>query len=59
MWRWVVIGIGLIALEALSERALRMPVVSAALSVAIILVLLFLIITAICWAFLQVTRQSR
>lgn len=57
--RWLVVGMGLLALETLSERALSMPLVSAALSVAIILVLLFLLITVVCWAFLRADRQSR
>lgn len=59
MRRWVVLGAGLLGLETLSERALSMPLASAALSVAVIFVLLFLLITAICWAFLLADRQSR
>lgn len=59
MRRWVVLGAGLLGLETLSERALSMPLVSAALSVTVIFALLFLMITAICWAFLQADRQSR
>ena len=59
MRRWVVIGAILLALEALSERTLSIPVLSAALSVAVIFALLYLVITAICWAFLQSDRQSR
>ena len=59
MRRWSVLGTVLLAIETLSERVMSIPLLSAALSVALIFVLLFLLITSICWAFLQADRQSR
>jgi hypothetical protein len=59
MRRWAFLVTGLLALEALSERALSTPLISAALSVAVILALVFILLTAICWAFLQSDRRSR
>jgi hypothetical protein len=59
MRRWGFIGTVLLALELLSEHAWGIPVLSAVLSVALVCVLLFIIVTAICWAFLQADRQSQ
>ena len=59
MRRWDVLGASLLGLEALAECASSLPLASVALSVAVIFVLLFLLITAICWAFLLADRQSR
>lgn len=58
MLRWIVAGVVMLALERLCEHLWRMPVLSAALNVALIGVALFLLVTAVCWAFLQVGRGS-
>jgi hypothetical protein len=57
--RWVICGSVLLVLENLCQRTLSSPVLSAALAVALILVVLFLFITAICWLFLHKVRQTR
>ena len=59
MLRWVVGGAVILALETLSENAVSKPVLSAALAMVLIFVVLFLLITAICWAFLEGGPRSR
>jgi hypothetical protein len=59
MRRWAVGGAVMLALEILSEHAASEPVLSAAFGVALIFVVLFLLITAVGWAFLQAGRESR
>lgn len=59
MLRWVVSGAVILALETLSEHAVSKPVLSAALAMALVFVVLFLLVTAICWAFLHGGRRSR
>lgn len=59
MLRWVVGGAVILALETLSEHVTSQPVLSAALAVALVFVVLFLLITAICWAFLHCGSGSR
>ena len=59
MRRWVVGGAVILAFETLSEHVTSKPVLSAALAVALVFVVLFLLITAICWTFLHGGRWSR
>lgn len=59
MLRWIVAGAVMLAVERLCEHLWSMPVLSAALTVALIGVVLFLLVTAVCWAFLQVGHRSR
>jgi hypothetical protein len=56
MVRWVIGGAVIVALEALCEHALSSPLLSAAFAVALTLVVLFLLITVVCWSFLQGAR---
>lgn len=56
MRRWVVVGMLVLALEALSELARSSAVLSAALAIAFIFVVLFLLVAATCWAFLHLER---
>ena len=58
-WRWLVAGTVVWACEDLSERLFANAVVSAALSVALVWVVLFLLVTVVCWAFLHGGRPSR
>jgi hypothetical protein len=57
--RWFIGGAVILALEMLSERIFGDSLVSAALAVMLIFVVMFHLITGICWAFLQIGRQSR
>lgn len=59
MLRWAVGGAAIWALETLSEYAVGQPVLSDALAMALIFVVLFLLITAICWTFLRVAGRNR
>lgn len=59
MLRWCVSGVLLAVVEQGAERTLNSPVVAAALLVALVFVVLYLLITVICWLFLQIDRQSR
>jgi hypothetical protein len=59
MLRWIVGGAVILALEALSEHVTSKPVLSALLAVALVFVVLFLLVTAICWTFLQGGRRSQ
>ena len=59
MLRWAVGGVVILALETLSEHVTSQPVLSAALAVALVFVVLFLLITTICWMFLHRGRSSR
>jgi di/tricarboxylate transporter len=51
--RWLVMGLLLGALEAWSERAYGSPLVSATLAVALVGVIVFLVVTALCWTVLR------
>ena len=57
--RWAIGGAVILVLERLSEHLLGDSVVSAVLAVMLVFVVLFHLITIICWAFLQIGRQSR
>jgi len=59
MGRWAVLGAVLIALEALAERLTGDSPWSAALALGLIFVAMFELLTVICWAFLQTSRQRR
>jgi hypothetical protein len=59
IWRWVVAGAAVLALEAMSERVLGNAVLSAALLVVLVLVVLFLVVSVVCWAFLRSSRTRR
>lgn len=59
MIRWLIIGAILVGIESLLEQLLRSPVVSATLWIALIVVVLFLLITVVGWSFLQAGRRSR
>ena len=56
--RWFVAGAVTWGLETLSERLLGNAAPTAAFAVALVLVVLFLLITVVCWAFLHVGRPS-
>jgi hypothetical protein len=53
MMRWGIGGAVLVVLEVACERVLGSPVLSAALAVALSLVVLHLLITGVCWVFLR------
>jgi hypothetical protein len=57
--RWSIGGALILLLERLSEHILGDSLVSAALAILLIFVVMFDLITGVCWAFLQVSRQSR
>jgi len=57
--RWAASGAVLLWLQSLTERLWGDSVPSAVLAIALILVMMYLMITVICWAFLQAGRQSR
>jgi hypothetical protein len=57
--RWLIGGGVILGLEMLSERLFGDSLMSAMLAVMLIFVVMFHMITAICWAFLQAGRQSR
>jgi hypothetical protein len=59
MGRWVTGGALILVLETLSEHLWGNFVLSAMLVLALSFVVLFLLITVICWAFLHVGRPSR
>jgi hypothetical protein len=59
MRRWLAIGVLLTLLEILSERMLEQPLLTAGFAVAQVLVVLFLFVTAVCWAFLRGRRSGR
>jgi di/tricarboxylate transporter len=51
--RWLVMGLLLGGFEAWSERAYGSPLVSATLAVAMVGVIVFLVVTALCWTVLR------
>jgi len=57
--RWFVVGTVLLSLAAWSERALDNAVLSAGLAVAFALVVVFLIVTLLCWALLRAGHEPR
>jgi hypothetical protein len=57
LWRWVVLGALLSVVQIWTERALGHPVLSAALAVAVVLVITFVLVTALCWTILRVVIQ--
>jgi hypothetical protein len=59
MFRWLVVGTVLVALEQMAEAVSGDSLLSATLALLVIFVVLFQIITGILWAFLQASRQSR
>ena len=59
MSRWFVGGGVLLALQAFAEHVLEMPWLTAIFAVMVIFVVMFQIVTVICWAFLQSGRQAR
>ena len=59
MSRWFVGGSVLLALQALAEHVLEVPWLTAVFAVMLIFVVMFQIVTVICWAFLQSGRQAR
>ena len=56
MMRWVIGGAVLAAFVAVCEHTLSSPVLSATFAVALTLAVLFLLVTGICWLFLQTGR---
>jgi len=58
MMRWAAMGAVLLWLQSLTERLWGDSLPSAVLAIALIIVVLYLMITVICWAFLQAGRQS-
>jgi hypothetical protein len=59
IWRWVVAGAVILALEALSEHVVGNAVLSAVLLVVLVFVVLFLLVSVVCWAFLRSGRPGR
>jgi di/tricarboxylate transporter len=57
--RWLVVGAMILGLAAWSERALDNVVLSAGLAVAFALVVVFLLVTVLCWALLRAGRDVR
>jgi len=55
--RWAVGAVVLLTLELVLERALGSPMLSAALAVAVVFAVMYLLVTTICWAFLHERRQ--
>lgn len=58
MWRWFVGAVAIAALESMSEHVLGAPLLTASLSVMLVLVVLFLAVTVVCWLFLRAQRDS-
>ncbi len=56
MWRWAVLGATLAVLEALSHRLMGNAVLSAVLALGMIFVIMYELVTSICWAFLRARR---
>ena len=59
MRRWLAIAALLTLLEILCERMLEQPLLAAGFAVAQVLVFTFLLVTAVCWAFLRRDRFER
>ena len=57
--RWFIGGAVILAFEVLSERIFGDSLVSAVLAVMLIFVVMFHLITGICWAFLHGKRGAR
>ena len=57
--RWLVIGALIFGLARWSERALDNVALSAALAIAFAGVVVFLLVTLLCWALLRAARDSR
>jgi hypothetical protein len=55
--RWTVGGALLLALEILLEHSFGTGVVSAALAMAVVFAVMYLLVTAVCWAFLRERRR--
>ena len=51
--RWLVAGMLILAMERWSGPALGSTLLSAALAVALVLVIVFLLVTAVCWTLLR------
>jgi hypothetical protein len=56
MLRWAVLGAALAALEAWAERLTGDSPLAAALAIVVILIALFQLVTALCWASLRSHR---
>ena len=59
MFRWLVGGLIVMMFEMLAERLYGDSLLSAVLTLMLIFVVLYQMITGICWAFLRPARQSR
>jgi hypothetical protein len=59
MLRWLIAGAVLVGTGLLAEFRLNSPVLSAMAAVLLTVVVMFQLVTVICWAFLQMGRQSR
>ena len=57
--RWLVVGALFLGLTAWSERALDSAALSAGLAVAFVLIVVFLVVTLLCWALLRTGRDAR
>jgi len=57
--RWLVVGAMIFGLTAWSERAFDNGALSAGLAVAFVLVVVFLVLTLLCWALLRTNRDVR
>lgn len=57
LFRWLVTGGVLALFELWSERMTGNSLLSAALALCLVFVALYLLLTGICWAFLQARRQ--
>jgi hypothetical protein len=56
--RWLVGGSLLLAVATWADQALGHPVLSAVLAVALVLVIVFLVVTVVCWTILRRDPRS-
>lgn len=59
LFRWTVVGTVTLGLEVLVEQRWGDSWFSASLAVLLVVVVLFLIVTSICWAFLRIGHLSK
>ena len=59
LFRWAVGGVVIQGLEVLAELRWGDSWLPASLAVLLVFVVLFLIVTSICWEFLRIGRQSK
>ena len=57
LWRWLVVGSAILMLATWSERSLDSALLSATLAVAFVLIVVFLLVTLLCWTLLRTGRE--